>query len=104
MKVDTASYASEAYKKFLTDRHPFVLLDLDLPDKSGIELLKELRNISLNANIVVLTANSQKDSVITCIKHGAKGYLLKTEEIADIKIKLKKIFNKMDFCIFKAHS
>ncbi len=102
-KIDTASYATEAYKKFLTDRHSFILLDLGLPGKSGVELLKDFRSVDSNANIVVLTANSNKDSVIQCIKHGAKGYLLKTEEVADVKLKLRKIFNKIDFCIFEAY-
>ncbi len=66
--------AIEAAKKF----HPnLVLMDLSMPEMGGVEatrlLLKELPEV----NILILTISDKEEDLLTAIKAGAKGYLLK---------------------------
>jgi DNA-binding NtrC family response regulator len=54
-----------------------VLLDLRMPGKSGMEVLKELRQDSPNAMVIVITGYATIESAVHAIKHGAFDYLPK---------------------------
>lgn len=55
-----------------------VLLDVMLPDGSGMDWAKALKSKQPNINIMFLTAVDREESVIEAIKMGAEGYMLKT--------------------------
>jgi len=61
-----------------------ILLDLNMPGMSGLDTLDEMRRIELSGRIVVFTVSDHEDDVITAIKHGADGYLLKDMEPEDL--------------------
>ena len=56
-----------------------VLLDLTMPGLSGLEALPWLRTAAPDAEIVVLTASEDDDSLLGAVQGGAAGYLLKGE-------------------------
>lgn len=56
-----------------------VLLDLTMPGVSGFDALPRVREAAPEAEIVVLTASEDDDSLLHAIRAGAAGYLLKTE-------------------------
>jgi two-component system nitrate/nitrite response regulator NarL len=56
-----------------------ILLDLTMPGMSGVEALPLLRGEATNAEVVVLTASEDEDSLLAVIRAGAAGYLLKSE-------------------------
>jgi two-component system, NarL family, nitrate/nitrite response regulator NarL len=61
-----------------------ILLDLNLPNKNGIILLKEIKNNFPKIKIIVLTMYNKESVVNEVIKHGGDGFLLKncsTEEL-----------------------
>ena len=60
-----------------------VLLDLGLPDGSGLDLLSSLRHAARPA-VVVLTMNDDRATVMTAVRAGARGYLLKGAGRAEI--------------------
>jgi DNA-binding NarL/FixJ family response regulator len=53
------------------------LVDVRLPDMSGIELCKSVRKVSPSTRIAILTACVDKSVVYTCLQAGVQGYLLK---------------------------
>lgn len=53
------------------------LVDLGLPDQSGLDVIRALRNRFANIPVLVLTVMSAPDSVVGAIRAGAQGYLLK---------------------------
>lgn len=55
-----------------------VLLDLNLPDKSGIEVAGEIRDLCPSTAIIALTAHDDEAYVLALAGAGARGYLLKT--------------------------
>ena len=56
-----------------------VLLDLSMPEMSGLEALPHVRHAAPDAEVVVLTASEDEDSLLGAIRAGAAGYLLKSE-------------------------
>ena len=55
----------------------FWLIDLGLPDGSGIELIRGIKKIYQHANVLVLSVFGDVDNIVNSIEAGANGYLLK---------------------------
>jgi two-component system nitrate/nitrite response regulator NarL len=65
--------------------HPdMILLDLNMKDMSGIEVLKELQASDIDARIIMLTVSDSADDLAAAIRAGADGYLLKDMEPEDL--------------------
>ena len=61
-----------------------LLVDLGLPDGSGLWLIREARQLMADAQILVVTVFGDEKSVIAAIEAGARGYLLKDSEPSDV--------------------
>jgi two-component system nitrate/nitrite response regulator NarL len=57
-----------------------VLLDMRMPQMSGVEVLKELRSRNLMMPVAILTTSREEKDVLESLQHGAQGYLLKDME------------------------
>lgn len=57
-----------------------VLLDLHMPGLSGLQVLDELRQLRLECQVVVLTASMGRAELLTALRLGASGYVLKETE------------------------
>lgn len=84
----------ETARRWLVDnRHrvDVLLLDLGLPDGTGLELISECRQLRPGVNIMVMTMFSDERHVFSALERGAAGYLLKStqpEAIADLVVEL----------------
>jgi DNA-binding NarL/FixJ family response regulator len=56
-----------------------VLLDLSMPGLDGLHALPRLREVAASTEVVVLTASGTEDNLLSAIRAGAAGYLLKSE-------------------------
>ena len=74
--------ASEAIASLGTTRPDVVILDLDLSGSSGLSAIETLR---LSAAVLVLTAYGSDDDLLTALRSGAKGYLLKGVSLDEIE-------------------
>ncbi|TXR53150.1 response regulator [Reinekea thalattae] len=54
-----------------------LLLDLQMPDKDGLTLLKQLRECNEQLKIVIMTACTEQEKMLEALKYGANGYLQK---------------------------
>jgi DNA-binding NarL/FixJ family response regulator len=61
-----------------------ILLDVELPGKSGIEAVSQIRSISPSTRVVMLTVFDDHEKVFRAICAGASGYLLKTSPLERI--------------------
>ena len=61
-----------------------ILLDLNMKDMNGIEVLKTLKDEGLDARIIMLTVSDHADDLMAALQAGADGYLLKDMEPEDL--------------------
>jgi two-component system nitrate/nitrite response regulator NarL len=65
--------------------HPdMILLDLNMKDMSGIEVLKALKPGDLDTRIIMLTVSDHEEDLVAALRAGADGYLLKDMEPEDL--------------------
>lgn len=61
-----------------------ILLDLNMPGMNGLETLVRLREKALSGRVVVFSVSDHEDDVVSALKNGADGYLLKDMEPEDL--------------------
>jgi DNA-binding NarL/FixJ family response regulator len=81
----------QACEMFEATRPDIVLLDLRLPDQSGIEVLRTLRRMDPAVRVVMLTSAQGEASIYQAIEAGASGYLLKGVEGAALAEHLRHV-------------
>jgi DNA-binding NarL/FixJ family response regulator len=75
--VAQAANAQEAVEKFRKHRPDVTLMDLRLPDKSGIDAMKAIRTEFPEARVIMLTTFEGDVEIQRALEAGARGYLLK---------------------------
>jgi len=65
-----------------------ILLDIGLPDKSGHEILKELR-MWFNKSIIMLSIRNSEDDIVTALDNGATDYLTKPFRTAELLARIR---------------
>ena len=76
----------EALEKIPSHSPDVILLDINLPGKSGVECIRELKKKCPRTEVIMLTAYEEEDNIFNALREGASGYLLKTsspEELFD---------------------
>ena len=86
-----ASNGQAAIEMFQAEKPDVVLLDLRLPDQSGIEVLRALLAIDPQTRVVMLTSAQGDASVYEAISAGACGYLLKGIEGGALAEQLRRV-------------
>ena len=61
-----------------------VLLDLEMPDINGVDVLERLRSTSPTVRVIILTAYGSDERILEAVRAGAKGYLLKEAGLAEV--------------------
>lgn len=75
---------AEALRALRSDPPEALLVDLDLPDGHGIELIRAARALSADTQAMVVTVFGDEKSVLGAIEAGARGYLLKDESMEGV--------------------
>lgn len=75
--VGEASTAAEAVERALALKPDLVLMDVRLPDESGIEACRKIRSAEPGIHVLMLTSYSSDEAIFAAIMAGASGYLLK---------------------------
>ena len=75
--VAEASSGEEAIKMALAHQPDVALMDIRLPDKSGIEACEEITRQLPNTKVVMLTSYAEDEMLFSAIRAGAAGYVLK---------------------------
>lgn len=89
-----ASNSQQAMR--IVEEHPdisFILLDINLPDRDGFSVLRELRERYATIAIVILSSSDDQDTVKRAFKLGALGFIPKTTEREVILNAIKLVFS-----------
>ncbi|MGZ8177811.1 response regulator [Williamsia sp. SKLECPSW1] len=87
--VGVAHTAAEARAAIATLRPDLVLLDVHLPDASGVELLRSVRAGGNPVGVIMITAAREVDTVAGALSGGAADYLIKPFEYPQLRDKLE---------------
>ena len=91
--VSSVSNGKEGLKSIEYMEPDIILLDLRMPDMSGIEVLKNIRQIKKTLPVVMLTTSDDEKDLIEALRNGASGYLLKEMEQDDWVDEVKDVVN-----------
>ncbi|MDG5786165.1 response regulator transcription factor [Evansella sp. AB-P1] len=75
--VGTAQNGNEAISLVMKYKPDIVLMDLYMPEKNGLEALKEIKYAKEETKVLILSSMVDEDVVIDCLSNGASGVLLK---------------------------
>lgn len=70
----TGALAVEDCKKLKPD---LITMDITMPDMDGITAVKKVREFDKDVDIIMVTSHGQEEMVVSSLKAGAKGYILK---------------------------
>ena len=95
MKVSGTATGAEALALADQERFDVALLDLHLPDMTGVDLLPQLKERQPELEAIMLTAHGSIDTAIQTMKHGAYDYLTKPFPLPELEIHVQKAFEKV---------
>lgn len=90
-QVTIATTVADSIAKLQKDAYEIVLIDLGLPDGSGLEILRLLQRQPGKTLAVVLTVMAEDEMLLAAFSAGAAGYLLKEQSAAEMKESLLRL-------------
>lgn len=86
----SANIAINLIKKYRPD---LVLMDINMPEKDGLQAIQEIGKIELGTKIIALSGYDDADLIFRAMKIGAKGYVLKTMASAQLIYAIDEVLN-----------
>ena len=77
LDVVQAENGLRAIEVYQSERPDVVLMDITMPEMDGLTALKKIREIDIQANVIMLTALDQESIILETIKSGARDFLPK---------------------------
>jgi DNA-binding response OmpR family regulator len=94
LAVDVALDGEEADYKARSSEYDAIVLDIMLPKKDGLTLLKEWRQAGLKAHVLMLTARGTLDDKVKGLDTGADDYLTKPFELEELLARLRALLRR----------
>src|SRR3954469_20325384 len=86
-----ARTAQEALTKIWKDKWDVVILDITMPGRSGLEVLKELKKFRPKLPVLVLSMHPEDQFAVRVLKAGASGYMTKESAPQELVAAIKKV-------------
>ncbi len=75
--IDEAGNGHEVMEKMWSDDYNAILLDISMPGRNGLDILKQLRNFKPNLQVLIFSMYPEEQFAVRAMKAGAAGYLTK---------------------------
>ncbi len=92
--VQIASSAREALDHVRAHHPLLVMLDIRLPDKNGVDVLKEILKINPEAHVIMISAHADVTIAVDCMKFGAYDFIEKPLAFPELDAKVKHLFKQ----------
>ena len=88
-RVFVAENGQEAFRIFKTESPPIVMTDIKMPGMDGIELLKNIKRLNPDTEVIMITGHGDMDLAIESLKHEATDFITKpiNDDIMEIALK-----------------
>lgn len=94
--IEEAGSGEEAISLFFKGNFDLVLLDRRLPDKTGIEVLRDIKKINPIVPVIIITAFANVDNAVQAMKEGAFHYLTKPIDSDELTLIIKKALDNLN--------
>ena len=94
--VEVAEDAKEAYAKLEKHLPDLVLLDIKLPDGSGIDILQRIRDVSTDVAVIMITAEGTVETAVQAMKLGAYDYISKPFNLSEMQVVIERALEKSE--------
>jgi len=85
LQLSLAKNGPEALERFEQDRPDLVVMDIKMPGRSGLEVLREIKEKDPKALVILMTAFGTTETAIEAMKYGAFDYILKPFDIPQMR-------------------
>jgi two-component system, OmpR family, response regulator len=92
--VDVASDGEEADHKALSTSYDVIILDIMLPKKDGLSLLKGWRGAGIQSHVIILSARGALDDKVHGLDFGADDYLTKPFELEELLARIRALIRR----------
>lgn len=92
-RVDEAGSGKEALEKAEAEPWDVIVLDITMPDMSGLEVLRRIKGLRPNQPVIMLSMHMSEPYVYSSLKAGASGYLSKESAPEELLTALHSIMN-----------
>lgn len=92
--AETAENFSDAIQKIAVYDYDCILLDITLPDGSGLEILSKLKALEKSENVIIISAKNSLDDKLKGLDLGADDYLTKPFHIAELNARIKAVLRR----------
>ncbi len=95
-EVECAENGEDAVRKACEEAYSLILLDINMPDMNGFEVLTQLRNRKIDSPIIFITAHNTVSNAIDSMQLGAYDYLTKPFDLEEVKIFAERAIKNYD--------
>ncbi|MET1056893.1 MAG: response regulator transcription factor [Pedobacter sp.] len=92
--IETAGTFTLALEKITSFEYDCILLDIMLPDGSGLLLLEELKKTDKSNNVIIISAKDSLEDKIAGLDGGADDYLVKPFHLAELNARVKSVLRR----------
>jgi PAS domain S-box-containing protein len=90
----TASSGQQGLETALTEKPDLMILDLKMPELSGLEVLRMLREKQANTPVILMTAYGTEEDIVSAFRLGAKDYLSKPFRIEEMLASIERVLSE----------
>ena len=94
--VDSVFNGQDAVEKATTNHYHLMIFDIMMPIKTGIEALKEIRQLGNTIHVIMLTAMAEVDDRVTGLDAGADDYLTKPFSLKELLARLRSTARRLE--------
>lgn len=91
--IEEANDGVECIEKLKKVNPDVLLLDINMPNMNGIEVLQKIRNKNMNIKVLILTVHNEVEYLLKAVDIGVDGYLLKDSESVELKKAINIVLN-----------
>jgi two-component system, NarL family, invasion response regulator UvrY len=88
--ISEAEDSPSALQCLTNEVFDLVLLDINIPGRSGLDLLEEIKRLQAKTPVLVLSASPEEDFALRCLKLGAAGYITKRSASDELVLAVRK--------------
>ena len=94
---ETAADFNIAHEKIFLHEYDAVIVDINLPGGSGLEIIRELKKINSKTGVIVISARDSTDNKVEGLELGADDYITKPFDMVELIARIKALLRRRNF-------